>query len=349
MMNEHITFMQRCLQLAEMGRYTCAPNPMVGSVLVHENRIIAEGWHHKAGESHAERKAILQVDDENILKQSTLYVSLEPCSHFGRTPPCASLIVEKMIPKVVVASLDSNPLVAGKGLELLKSNGIEVVQGILEKEAQELNKKFYTFHEKKRPYILLKWAQTADGFIGKTENGIAKSLAISNDFSNRKVHMLRAEYDAILVGSNTAFIDNPKLDVRHVAGKNPLRIVLDRNLKIPSAHHLLSDGKPTWVLNRHMSVSDGAVSYKKHDMNHWDELEIWVREMYNSKIQSLIVEGGSEVLQAFLDKNLWDEAIIIKNSSMQIHQGAEAPKIHNTFRVSSTNILDNEWVNFRKF
>ena len=349
MMNEHITFMQRCLQLAEMGRYTCAPNPMVGSVLVHENRIVSEGWHHKAGESHAERKAILQVNDNNILKNSTLYVSLEPCSHFGRTPPCASLIVDKKIPKVVVASLDSNPLVAGKGLELLKSNGIEVVQGILEKEARELNKKFYTFHEKKRPYILLKWAQTADGFLGKIENGKAKPLAISNDFSNRKVHMLRAEYDAILVGSNTAFIDNPKLDVRHVAGKNPMRIVLDRNLKIPNAHHLLSDGKPTWVLNRHKSVSDGAVSYKKHDMNHWDELEIWVREMYDSKIQSLIVEGGSEVLQAFLDKNLWDEAIIIKNSSMQIHQGVEAPKIHNTFKVSSTNILDNEWVNFRKF
>lgn len=339
--------MQRCLQLAEMGRYTCSPNPMVGSVLVYQDRIIAEGWHHKAGEAHAERKALLQVEDETLLQNSTLYVSLEPCSHYGRTPPCASLIVEKKIPKVVVASLDSNPLVAGKGLEMLRQHGIEVISGVLEQEARELNKKFYTYHEKKRPYILLKWAQSADGFIASIKEGNPKPLAISNAFSNRKVHLLRAEYDAILVGSNTAITDNPKLDVRHVKGKNPLRILIDRNLKTPKDHHLIEGKQTTWILNQQREGDFNNKYYKKYPMENWDWLEDFLKDLHQAQIQSLMVEGGREVLQAFIDKNLWDEAQLISNPKLFLSEGVKSPVIAKNLLFYKEKILGDNWEFFK--
>ena len=346
-MDMHLKYMQRCLQLAELGRYTCAPNPMVGCVVVYENRIIAEGWHYQAGMPHAERVALAKVNDDEVLKNSTLYVSLEPCSHYGRTPPCASLIIEKQIPKVVVASLDSNPLVAGKGIELLRSHGVEVIHGVLEQEARALNKKFYTYHEKKRPFIQLKWAQTADGFIAKYEEGKTKPLAISNSFSNRKVHMMRAEHEAILVGRNTAKLDNPKLDVRHVSGKNPLRLVIDRSLMLPHSLQLLSDDKPTWILNQQQGGQQGNKTFKRYNMSDWAWLHDLMDDLYQAQIQSLLVEGGAEVLQAFISAHLWDEATVITALNKSIGMGVKAPTISNSLIQEKNLVFGDEWLKFK--
>uniref|UniRef100_UPI003592F691 bifunctional diaminohydroxyphosphoribosylaminopyrimidine deaminase/5-amino-6-(5-phosphoribosylamino)uracil reductase RibD n=1 Tax=Persicitalea sp. TaxID=3100273 RepID=UPI003592F691 len=223
-------YMQRALQLAEYGRGYVSPNPMVGCVLVADGRVIGEGWHRNYGGPHAEVQAVRDAEkrgNADLLKSATAYVTLEPCSHFGKTPPCANLLINKKIKKVVVANHDPNPLVAGRGLTLLKNAGIEVESGILAEEGQELNRRFFTFFCKKRPYIILKWAETADGFIGAAGG---KPIAISNGYSSQRVHRWRSEEDAILVGRNTAFNDNPRLNVRHWPGQNPVRVVLDRNL-----------------------------------------------------------------------------------------------------------------------
>jgi len=311
-MSIHETYMQRCFQLAENGLGQVAPNPLVGCVIVHDEKIISEGFHQKYGENHAERNAILQVKDEGLLKKSTLYVNLEPCSHFGKTPPCADLIIEKKIPKVVISNLDSNPEVAGKGIERLRNSGIEVITGVLEDEGHFLNRRFFTYIEKKRPYIILKWAESLDGFIyNETQRWI------TNDAMRNLVHKWRSEESAIMVGTNTVLADNPQLNVRAYFGKNPLRITIDKNHKLPKNLHFFDNSQPTKI-------------YETTDLS-----EI-LSDLHSQKIQSLIVEGGAKLLQNFIEKNLWDEARILTGNK-QLSNELKAPKIQGK-EILSTKI-----------
>lgn len=296
-------FMTRALELAGNGLGSVSPNPMVGCVIVHDNKIIGEGWHKAPGQPHAEVNAVNDTIDRTLLSESTVYVTLEPCSHFGKTPPCADLLIRERVKRVVIASLDTNPLVSGKGIARLRDAGMEVITGVLDRRGRELNKRFFTFIEKKRPYIILKWAETSDGFIAR-ENFDSKW--ISNESSRKLVHKWRSEEDAILVGYNTALHDNPQLNVRDWQGKQPLRIVIDPNLKLPQSLNLFDKSQKTICFN-----------FVKNDQI--DNLE-WIKvsdktfhaEMFSClqerAIQSLIVEGGSRTLQSFIDNNTWDEA-----------------------------------------
>ena len=320
----HEKYIKRCLELAELGKGHTSPNPMVGSVIVLDDEIIGEGFHHKAGEPHAEVNAINSVANQELLKRATIYVSLEPCSHFGKTPPCADLIIEKQIPKVVIATIDSNAIVCGNGITKLKQAGIDVVTGVLEKEANQLNKTFNTFHQKKRPFIILKWAETADGFIDKVRaNSSEPPLKISGNASSRWVHKLRSEVDAILVGKNTALLDNPTLTTRKWKGKNPVRIVIDKDLSLPKNLKLFTDGLPTLVMNSKISSTENNIQYLKVEGDFITEI---IDLLYQQNIQSVLVEGGAHTLQQFIDKNLWDETYVIK-SEMSITKGVKAPKM----------------------
>ncbi|MCL2027476.1 MAG: bifunctional diaminohydroxyphosphoribosylaminopyrimidine deaminase/5-amino-6-(5-phosphoribosylamino)uracil reductase RibD [Bacteroidales bacterium] len=317
-MNTHEIYIQRCLQIAQNGLGQVAPNPLVGCVMVCDDQIIAEGFHQKYGENHAERNAISLVNDERLLKKSTLYVNLEPCSHFGKTPPCADLIIEKKIPKVVISNLDSNPEVARKGVERLRNAGIEVITGVLENEGRFLNRRFFTYIEKKRPYIILKWAQSLDGFMyNETERWI------TNDAMRNLVHKWRSEEPAIMVGTNTVLTDNPKLNVRACFGKNPLRITMDKNHKLPKNLHFFDHSQPTKI-------------YETTDLS-----EI-LNDLYARKIQSLIVEGGAKLLQSFIEKNLWDETRILIGNK-HLHNGLKAPKIQGK-EIFSTEIEQDKAV-----
>lgn len=308
--NPEAVYMQRCLQLAANGRISCSPNPMVGALLVHQNTIIGEGWHHRAGEAHAEPKAIRAVKNQELLKESTLYVNLEPCSHFGKTPPCTDLIIEKKIPRVVIACQDPFPDVCGQGIAKLNAAGIKVEVGLEAEAARYLNKSFFCFHKKKRPYITLKWAQTADGysdFIRQTGDG-QKALQISSAYSQLLVHKLRAESDAILVGSRTALLDNPQLTLRHWPGRHPLRVVLDRKNSLQKDLLLLSDKLPCLIFSLNYSKTVGNkewLALSRHRIS--NELEEMLAVLYSRNIHSLLVEGGSTLQKAFLDAGLWDE------------------------------------------
>jgi diaminohydroxyphosphoribosylaminopyrimidine deaminase / 5-amino-6-(5-phosphoribosylamino)uracil reductase len=314
----HLLYMHRAIELAELGRGYVSPNPMVGCVIVHEGKIIGEGWHKEYGGPHAEVNALLSVENQGLLSESTVYVSLEPCAHWGKTPPCANLLAEKKVKQVIVAATDSNPLVGGKGIQILKDAGIEVVTGILEKEARWQNRRFFTQIEKQRPYVILKWAQTLDGFVSR-ENFDSKW--ISNDQSRQLVHKWRAEEDAILVGKNTAAYDNPRLDVRDWVGKNPLRVVLDSKLELPKELNLFDQSIPTLVFN---TVKTEA----KENLNWICIPELTpaaiLQELYARKIQSLIVEGGSQVLHQFIEVGLWDEARVF-TSPNKFDRGIPAP------------------------
>jgi len=304
-------YIKRCFQLAENGLGLVAPNPLVGCVIVHNDKIIAEGFHQNYGGNHAERNAILHVEDENLLRESTLYVNLEPCSHFGKTPPCADFIIEKKIPKVVVANLDSNPEVCGKGIERLRNAGIEVITGVLEDEGRFLNRRFFTFIEKKRPYIILKFAQSLDGFMyNETDRWI------TNEAMRNLVHKWRSEEPAIMVGTNTILVDNPQLNVRAYFGKNPLRITVDKYQKLPKGLHFFDNSQPTKI-------------YQTTDLS-----EI-LNDLHSQKIQALIVEGGAKLLQNFIEKNLWDEARILTGNK-QLHNGLKAPEIQGKAVFSTT-------------
>ncbi|MBI4947310.1 MAG: bifunctional diaminohydroxyphosphoribosylaminopyrimidine deaminase/5-amino-6-(5-phosphoribosylamino)uracil reductase RibD [Bacteroidetes bacterium] len=328
-MNVHEKYMKRCLELARKGFGKVAPNPMVGCVIVYKEKIIGEGFHPQFGSAHAEVNAINSVQKKNILflRDSTLYVTLEPCSHFGKTHPCADLIIGKKIKYIVIGTIDPNPLVSGKGLQKLVSSGCDVKLGVLENECRELNKRFFTFHEKKRPYIILKWAQTADGYIGiKNEK-----LKISTEKENKLVHQWRSEEQGIMVGTNTALVDNPRLTVRKVKGKDPLRIVIDKNLKIPSSFHLLDGSVRTIVFTAKRKSSKQNLDYVIFDFKKNILTQI-LHELYCRQIQSLIVEGGSKLLNSFLKKNLWDEARVFtaKKNLFKISgekSGVEAPKL----------------------
>jgi len=327
-------FITRCIELAKNGETTTSPNPMVGCVIVHDSQIIGEGWHYKSGQPHAEVHAIRSVKNKALLRESTLYVSLEPCAHVGKTPPCASLIIENKIPRVVVACLDPNPQVSGRGVALLREAGVAVEVGILEAEATYLNRKFITSHTKQRPYITLKWAQTADGFIDKARSaGETDQFAISGPESKVFVHKLRATHDAILIGSQTALYDNPSLTTREFAGRNPIRMVLDRQRKLPETLTLFTDGQPTWRFTAVGVAEEGIV--KTVVIAETNFLQGVLDFAHAHGIQSILVEGGATILNAFFTAGLWDEAIVI-SSSNNIENGLPAPVIPNNHKAWAT-------------
>lgn len=329
-------YMQRALQLARLGAGAVPPNPMVGCVIVHEGKIIGEGWHQKYGEAHAEVNAVNSVLDKSMLSQSVVYVTLEPCSHFGKTPPCADLLIKHQVKKVYVCNHDPNPLVGGKGIEKLRQAGIEVETGLLENEGRELNKRFFTFIEKKRPYIILKWAETGDGFIAKPNY---ESVQISNLLSRRFVHKMRSEEDAIMIGTNTARYDNPKLDTRFWSGKNAIRVVIDKQLSLPKNLHLFDSSQDTICFNYSIDKQIGNNIFIKVPKNSSLE-EFIIKELYHRKIQSVIIEGGAILLKSFIDLELYDEAVILKTKKL-FGEGITAPKINIT-TVSKENLGDNE-------
>ena len=329
-------YMQRALQLARLGAGGVSPNPMVGCVIVHEGKIIGEGWHQKYGEAHAEVNAINSVLDKSVLSNSEVYVTLEPCSHFGKTPPCADLLIKYQVTKVYICNHDPNPLVGGKGIEKLRQAGIEVETGLLESEGRVLNKRFFTFIEKNRPFIILKWAETADGFIAKRNY---EAVQISNLLSRRFVHKMRSEEDAIMVGTNTARYDNPKLDTRLWAGKNAIRVVIDKQLTLPQNLHLFDNSQTTICFNYSIDEQIGNNIFIKIPQNISSE-EFIIKELYQRKIQSVIIEGGTFLLQSFIDLELYDEAVILKTKKL-LAAGITAPQIDKTI-VSKENLGDNE-------
>lgn len=323
-LSESERYMQRCLQLAVKALGNAAPNPLVGAVLVHDGKIIGEGYHRKFGEAHAEPNAINSVKDKSLLTKSTLYVSLEPCSHFGHTPPCANLIVESKIPKVVIGTLDPNPKVAGRGVKILEEAGIEVELGVLPEECRELNKRFFTFQEKHRPYIILKWAQTQDGFLDKERldrNDLP--LKISNTFTTQLTHKMRAENQSIMVSTNTVVLDNPSLSVRNWPGKSPIRIALDRTGRIPSDYTILNNLHKTLVFTELERESAGKTEFIQLDFEKEGLAKI-VEEIYKRNINSILVEGGSQLHKSFISLGLWDE-IHVEISKEKIGKGIEAP------------------------
>ncbi|WP_321519449.1 bifunctional diaminohydroxyphosphoribosylaminopyrimidine deaminase/5-amino-6-(5-phosphoribosylamino)uracil reductase RibD [uncultured Bacteroides sp.] len=318
-------YMARCIQLAKQGKCSTSPNPMVGAVIVCNGKIIGEGYHRMCGYAHAEVNAINSVEDESKLKQSTIYVSLEPCSHHGKTPPCADLIIRKGIPEVVIGCMDPFAKVAGRGIKKLQDAGIKVTVGILEQECRDLNKQFITFHSQKRPYIILKWAESADGFIDITRTGGHPAI-LSSPLTNMLVHKKRAETDAIIVGTRTALLDNPVLNVRNWYGNNPLRIVIDRTLKIPESFHLLNNEIQTWVITEKEHKNNSQTHYKIMEFTE-NLLPQILTELHKNNIQSVMVEGGSKLLQSFINKNLWDEAFIEK-TAINLNSGVKAPSIN---------------------
>ncbi len=327
-MNPSENYMKRCFELALNGLRQVAPNPMVGCVIVKGKEIIAEGFHKEFGGAHAEVNAINSLAPDFDLSDCTLYVNLEPCSHYGKTPPCSDLIIEKKIKKVVISNVDSNPLVGGKGIEKLKNAGIEVETGILEKEGRELNKRFFTFHEKKRPYIILKWAQTNDGFVSKLPLPLNKSENwITCEESKRSVHLMRSQEQAIMVGTNTVINDNPELTVRLVEGKNPIRIILDKDLKLKSSFKVFNSAAETLVFTEFRKTEAGNIKYFKIDFSEKVIKQI-LDQLHVLNIQSVIIEGGTPLLQNFLKENLWDEAKVFVNPTKNFVIGIKAPELN---------------------
>lgn len=323
------------MELALLGKGYVSPNPLVGCVVVHNDKIIGEGWHQKYGDAHAEVNALEAVTDKSKLKESTLYVNLEPCAHFGKTPPCADLLVASRVQRVVISNVDPNPLVDGGGIRRLREAGIEVTTGVLEKEGHELNKRFFTFMMQKRPYIILKWAQTADGFIAK-EN--FRSKWISNGYSRRLVHKWRAEEDAVLAGTRTVFHDNPQLNVRDWSGRNPIRVVIDRFLKLSKNLHVFDRSQPTLVYNLIKHEEHANLVLIRLDEEKF--IQQLTSDLYKRNIQSLVVEGGAQTLQLFIDGGLWDEARVF-TAPKTFMKGIAAPMLHGAL-VSSEAIGEDK-------
>lgn len=348
----HEKYMSRCFELALLGAGNVAPNPMVGSVIVYNGKIIGEGYHKKCGQHHAEVNAINSVADKNLLKSSTIYVNLEPCSHYGKTPPCANLIVECGIPNVVIGSKDTASHVSGAGINILKNAGCNVTVGVLEQEARELNKRFFTYHEKKRPYLILKWAETEDGFIDieRKDNTSLEPTWITNEFSKTLVHKWRSEEQAILIGTNTALNDNPSLTTRNWKGNNPIRIVLDRKLILPNNLNVFNNNAETIVI---ADVSCKDQKYRKVMNNVGIEFVDFSNDFFmqlflvllKKGIQSLIVEGGEKLLTSFIKNELWDEARIFTGEKKFI-RGVKAPRFCH--KVLKKEMLGNSKLSFVK-
>jgi diaminohydroxyphosphoribosylaminopyrimidine deaminase/5-amino-6-(5-phosphoribosylamino)uracil reductase len=326
-MDCELKYMERCIQLAKCGAVGAPPNPMVGAVIVYEGKIIGEGYHRRCGGPHAEVNAIRSVQDESLLKESTIYVSLEPCSHYGKTPPCADLIIEKHIPRVVVGCMDPFAKVNGQGIRKLREAGVEVKVGVLEKECLELNRRFITFHQLHRPWVMLKWAQSEDGFIDVERQTDVQPVKFSSPFTRTLVHQLRAMHQAIMVGTKTVLMDNPTLTTRFWDGPNPLRITIDRKGVLPEYVHL-KDGKVPTII-----------------YNHGDLNEI-LSDLHVRGVQSLMVEGGALLLQHFIDAGLWDEARV-EIAPFSLTGGVTAPKIKNGNLESEVSVDERKILNFR--
>lgn len=321
------------MQIAKNGIGTSRPNPSVGAVIVYENKIIGEGFTSPYGENHAEVNAINAVENKSLLKEATIFVTLEPCSHFGKTPPCADLIVKYQLKQVVIGCLDSNSLVAGKGVSHLENAGINVIVGVLETECRMHHKRFFTVQENKRPYIILKWAETKDGFVAPISKYENKPIFISNTFSQQLVHKLRSAEHAILVGTNTVLADNPKLNIRSWSGENPVRVVLDNTLRIPKNSNILDGSAKTIVITATRDkniVSSKNLIFEEIDFS--KNIAKQVCEVLSKyHIQSLIVEGGTRTLQTFIDEKLWDEAIVFIGNTSFV-KGVKSPIITKEFK-----------------
>jgi len=357
-LKNHETYIKRCLQIANNGLGTTRPNPMVGAVIVHKNHIISEGFTDPYGSAHAEVNAINGVKDKSILNESTIYVTLEPCSHYGKTPPCSDLIIKSKIPKVVIGCIDDNPQVAGRGIKKLRDAGVEVIVGVLENECKTHHKRFFTFYNKKRPYIVLKWAETKNGFIAPTSKDKQKPVWITNSYSRQLVHRWRAEEQAILVGTNTVMEDNPNLTVRDWTGENPIRVVLDRKLKLQHGYHVTNNDADTifivgkidsldieknkedgWLINPvNSELSDGM--FKKIN---WDAKEYIAEqvceELYKLNVTSIIIEGGAKTIQTFINEDLWDEARVF-TGNVEFNDGIKAPVLNGKM-ISKSKILND--------
>lgn len=339
-MKIHEKYISRCIQLGTRALGSAAPNPMVGCVIVHDDRVIGEGYTSAYGGPHAEVNAIESVMDKSVLSKATLYVSLEPCSHFGKTPPCVNLILKHAIPEVVIGLEDPHDKVAGKGILRLREAGCRVLVGINENQCREHHRRFLKFHEKKRPYILLKWAQTADGFMApdkKMRSKIPQPYWISNSVSKQLVHRWRCEESAIMVGANTVIEDNPHLTVRHWKGKSPRRVLLDKELRIDSSYHVMDGSVPTLIIteisdtSKYLNGIDYAViDYSKNLAEQVCSL------LYKEQILSLMVEGGAQTLATFIQAGLWDEARILEGTAI-FSEGIKAPNL--TGRLQDTSML----------
>lgn len=343
-MHSHEKFLQRCLDLALKGIGKVAPNPMVGAVLVYQHEIIGEGYHKEFGQAHAEVNCINSVAEKNrhLISKATLYVSLEPCSHFGKTPPCTNLILANSIPRVVIGSLDPFKEVNGKGIAVLRENGVNVICSVLEKEANWLNRRFFVFHQQKRPYIILKWAESANGWMGRKD----AEITISNPYSQKLVHRWRMDEAAILVGTQTALTDNPRLNNRFFPGPSPVRMVIDRKRILPKHAYLLNDGRSTIVFNEQVSGKEGATQYiQLPKEQNW--IQDILRFSHQQQIQSILVEGGASLLQSFLDSGCWDEIRVIKSTKaidLSTSDGVKAPSLNGDVPYSIESIgADSIW------
>jgi len=324
-MNTPEEYMQRCLDLAQLGIGEVEPNPMVGCVIVHNGKIIGEGYHQKFGGAHAEVNAIKSVKNPELLSQSTLYVSLEPCAHFGKTPPCSDLIIEKQIPEVVVGTVDPFAQVSGLGIEKMKNAGINVLVGILEQDCRYLNRRFFTFHQNKRPYIILKWAQTLDGYIDTDRTETQHPTWITNALAKRLVHKQRSEESAVLIGTNTAAYDNPALTVREWAGNQPIRMVIDRKGRLSHNLTIFDQKVPTWVFAEEVQPDQENVKYIALDFGK-DILPELLQELYLRNVLSVVVEGGCFLLNSFIRDGLWDEAYVYTGNQF-FGKGVAGPHI----------------------
>ena len=344
--------MKRCIQLAKNGLGSTYPNPLVGSVLVYQDTIIGEGWHYQAGHPHAEVHAIKSVANNRVaseilktegfassnelLSKATIYVCLEPCNHTGKTPPCADLIIASGIQHVIIGSTDPNPKVAGRGIAKLKAAGCAVTQGVLEAECNELNKRFFTFQNKKRPYIILKWAQSEDGYIAPTTRDRRAPVWITNPFSRQRVHQLRAEEKGVLIGTTTALEDNPSLTVRDWYGSNPTRIIIDRNLKIPATSSIYNSEASTIIITEQKETTRDIPNTVVHPVTFQKRLASQLCEIaYKNDLQSIIIEGGAQTLQTFIDENLWDEAQVYIGTT-RFDDGVKAPILKASILKTST-------------
>lgn len=334
----HEHYIKRCLQISKLGIGTTRPNPSVGAVLVDDDRIIGEGFTSPYGGNHAEVNAISAVKDPTLLATATMYVTLEPCSHFGKTPPCADLIIKNEIKKVVIGCLDSNVLVAGKGIERLQNAGCEVIVGVLEKECKAHHRRFFTFQIKNRPFIILKWAQTLDAYIAPKNRVTQTPVWITNEVSRQLVHKWRSEEQSILVGTTTVLDDNPGLDVRHWKGEDPVRIVIDKELKIPANLKVYDGSVKTIFINETRTYAKGTIFFEKINFSEPIAIQICA-VLFKHKIQSLIVEGGTKTIQTFIDENLWDEARVF-SGEVHFNDGVNAPKL-DVIPTKEENIKDD--------
>ena len=343
MINDH-EYMQRCLYLAQLGAGWVAPNPMVGAVLVYDQNIIGEGYHQKFGEAHAEVNCINSVkkNDKQFISKSTMFVSLEPCAHFGKTPPCTDLIIESNIPRVVIGCRDPFKKVNGKGIQKLQDADVQVIVNVLEKECIEINKRFFLFNTQHRPYIILKWAMTADRKMAGTDGN---RLYITGEITNRVVHKWRSEEAAILVGTNTTILDNPELTTRLWQGRSPVRLVIDMNLEVPVSHKIFNREAETVIFNARKHEEGNPFYYQV--TNDVSLVQQVIHALYQMKIQSVLVEGGARLLQSFLDEGMWDEARVITNNQLRIREGLKAPNLMHEQKIEEENYFSDVIEYFR--